>query len=133
LKRIVNFSLSVFNEYQFIRFLFVGGINTIFGYSCFAFFIFLNFHYALASVFATICGIFFNFITVGSIVFYNKDKKLIFKFFGVYGITCVCSIIILKIFNYFLINNYIGGAALILPMAILSFILNKKFVFVETQ
>lgn len=133
MKYLINHSISTFKKYQFIRFLFVGGINTIFGYSTFAFFIYCNIHYALASFFSTICGILFNFITVGSIVFNNNNYKLIFRFFAVYGVTFICSILCLKVFNYFYISNYIGGAILVLPMAILSFILNKKFVFVEEQ
>lgn len=63
-------------DYQFVKFLFVGGINTAVGYGLFAFFLFLKFHYALAVLFATIVGICFNFKTTGSIVFKNSDNKL---------------------------------------------------------
>lgn len=129
--RQINYYIELFKRYQFVRFLVVGGINTVFGYSCFAFFIFINLHYAVASFLATICGIIFNFGTIGNIVFKNRDKSLIFKFFGVYTITYICGIIFLKVFNFYNINNYIGGAILILPMAILSFLLNKHFVFLK--
>jgi len=33
---------------QFFRFIFVGILNTIFGYSVFAFFIFVGMHYSIA-------------------------------------------------------------------------------------
>ncbi|MHC5824813.1 MAG: GtrA family protein, partial [Nostoc sp.] len=42
---------------RFIRFLIVGGINTLFGYSLFALLILLNFHYEIAALISTACGI----------------------------------------------------------------------------
>ena len=114
---------------RFFRFLFVGGINTLFGYVVFSVFILLNFHYAIALLLATILGILFNFFTTGKIVFKNNDLRLIFKFVGVYGITYIINLFFLKTFNSYQINMLIAGAILILPMAILSFFLNKTFVF----
>ena len=61
--------------HKFIKFLFVGGVNTVFGYSIFALFLFLGMHYAVATLFATILGILFNFKTTGVIVFNNKDNR----------------------------------------------------------
>lgn len=119
-------------DYKFIKFLFVGGINTAVGYGLFAFFLFLKFHYSLAVLFSMILGICFNFKTTGSIVFKNNDNKLIFKFFGVYGITCVLNTICLKVFNSFHFNLYAAGFILVFPMAIISFLLMKKLVFSES-
>lgn len=125
---LINWIKNLFHH-QLIRFLFVGGLNTIFGYSIFAFFIYIGFHYSLAVLFSTILGILFNFKTIGKLVFKNHDNKLILKFFLVYTITYILNVGGLKIFNLFAVNNYISGAILILPMALISFFLNKKFVF----
>ena len=114
---------------KFIKFLFVNGLNTAFGYGIFALFIFVGLHYSLAAFLGTICGILFNFKTTGSLVFKNKNNRLIFRFFGVYGITFVLNVTGLKFFLLLGLNSYLGGAILILPMAVLSFVLNKKFVF----
>lgn len=114
---------------QFIRFLFVGGLNTIFGYSIFSLFLWLGLHYALASLLSTILAVLFNFKTTGVIVFNSRDNLLIFKFFGVYGITYVLGVFIMYLFNLAHVNAYISGAILILPMTCLSFFLNKRFVF----
>jgi len=114
---------------QFIKFLFVGGLNTAFGYCIFALFLFIGLHYSLAAFLGTICGILFNFKTTGSLVFKNKNNALIFRFFGVYGVVLILNVIGLKFFSIFSINSYIGGALLILPMAVVSFFLNKRFVF----
>lgn len=118
---------------KFIRFLIVGGLNTLFGYFMFALFIFLNFHYSIASLSATILGILFNFKTTGRLVFGNRDNVLIFKFFGVYTIIYFMNIAILKVFSIYKVDMYLAGALLLLPTAVLSFMLNKKFVFKEQR
>ena len=114
---------------RFIRFLFVGGINTLFGYLVFSAFILLQVHYAIALLLATILGILFNFFTTGRIVFRNNDPKLIIKFFGVYGITYLIGLLFLKIFDSYHVNLLIAGAILLLPNAMLSYLLNKVLVF----
>lgn len=113
----------------FIKFLFVGTLNTIFAYSLFAFLIFIKLHYSLAAVICTIIGVLFNFQTTGKIVFKNSKNSLLFKFIGVYSITCLLNIIFLRIFNSFHFDMYLAGAILVLPMAFLAFSLNKRFVF----
>ena len=114
---------------RFLRFLIVGGINTLFGYLVFSVFILLQIHYAIASLMSTILGILFNFFTTGRIVFKNSDPKLIYKFFGVYGISYLIGLFFLRIFNTYQVNMLIAGAIMILPMAILSYFLNRTFVF----
>lgn len=113
---------------RFFLFLIVGGINTLFGYGIFSLFIFIGMHYALAAFLGTVCGILFNFKTTGIIVFKSKDNRLIFRFFGVYGIAYVINVVYLKILMPYS-NAYILGAISILPLAFLSYFLNKKFVF----
>lgn len=120
-------------ENKLIRFLLVGGVNTLFGYIVFAFFIFLNFHYTIATLISVILGILFNFKTTGKLVFENSNNVLIFKFTGVYTIIYILNIICLKTFSYFKINIYLAGMLLILPMALISFLLNKKFVFKQKE
>jgi len=114
---------------QFIRFLFIGGINTLFGYGIFSLFLFIGLHYSLAALLGTILGILFNFKTTGVIVFNSRDNSLIFKFFGVYGVVYVLNVLGLYLFSLAGVGAYISGALLILPMACVAFVLNKKFVF----
>lgn len=119
----------IFKENQLIKFLLVGIINTLFGYSIFALLILLEVHYLLASLLSTIAGILFNFKTIGTIVFKNKDKGLIFKFFMVYTAVYLFNISFLRILNGLNINMYFSGGIVLIPLALISFILNKKFVF----
>lgn len=115
---------------QFVTFLFVGVLNTLVGYGLYAFFVWLGFNYIFAPLCANILGVLFNFKTIGGIVFKTSDRRLIGKFFGVYGIVYVCNVLGLKIFALCGVENmYISGAALVLPMALLGFSLNKKWVF----
>jgi putative flippase GtrA len=114
---------------KLILFFLVSGLNTVFGYGLFALLIFIGVIYPLALLIGTIAGILFNFKTTGTLVFKNHNNRLIFKFFGVYGITYLCNLGGLALLNSFEINLYWGGAILLIPVGILAFILNKVFVF----
>lgn len=114
---------------KFVIYLFVGGLNTVFGYGCFALLIFFGLHFFWASMFSTIVGIIFNFKTTGTVVFESTDNKLIFRFFGTYVLTFLISTSGIALFEMADIVSYYGGAIMILPMAFLSFYLNKNFVF----
>ena len=114
---------------KFVKFLFVGGLNTAFGYFIYSLFLYIGFHYALASLFATILGVLFNFKTTGIFVFQSRDNKLLVSFFMVYAVVYGLNIVCLKVFDLFNINLYMAGLVLLLPMAVVSFILMKRFVF----
>ncbi|MFA5793885.1 MAG: GtrA family protein [Candidatus Brocadiia bacterium] len=120
-------------NHQFIRFLIVGGVNTVFGYSIYALFIYIGLHYTIAALASTILGVLFNFKTTGIFVFKSNRNSLLFKFIGVYAVIYLLNIACLKIFNMLEVNMYLAGAILILPLAVLSFILNKKYVFKEQK
>ena len=116
-------------KYDFLRFLAVGVLNSLFGYACFAFFLFLGLHYSLALLLATVAGVLFNFKTTGYLVFKSSDNRLIFRFVATYAIVYMANVSILKALLLIGVDLYYGGAVLILPMAALSFILNKRLVF----
>lgn len=116
-------------DIKFIKFLFVGVLNTLFGYGIFSLFIFLKLYYPIAALLAMVIGIIFNFKTTGTLVFKNKENSLLPKFFGVYGIGYLVNIGLLAIFDYFKFSMYVAQAIIILPMALLSFCLMKYFVF----
>lgn len=122
--------IKKFLEVKIIRFFIVGGLNALFGYGIFSCFIYIGFHYSLAGFCGTILGILFNFKTTGVIVFRSDDNSLIFRFFCVYGISYILSTFVLFLFHYFgLTNDFIGGAIILLPMAVITFLMMKNFVF----
>lgn len=120
-------------DYRFVKFLFVGSLNTAFAYFVYSSFLFMGLHYAMAAIGSTVLGVLFNFKTTGSIVFKNKDNSLIFRFIGVYCVTCSLNVLLLRVFSHFDFNMYFAGALLILPIAMVSYLLMKKLVFVEDR
>lgn len=122
---------SNINE-RFFKFLFVGFINTIFSYFLYAIFILIGFSAHLALFFQYVLGVLWNFKTTGVFVFKNKNNYLIFKFVFCYIVIFLINSIFLKISMRYL-NEYLAQAILILPIAMMSFILLKKFVFKTKQ
>lgn len=116
-------------ENRFLRFLAVGGLNTVFGYTVYVVLIYLGFHYALAVLLTTVLGVLFNFKTTGSLVFGSRNNRLIFRFVGAYAAICLMNIAALKVFKSFDVDMYLAGALVILPMAMVAFLLNRRFVF----
>ena len=114
----------------FARFMVSGVINTIFGYSAFAFFIFIGCGDFTAPLFAEIASIIFNFNTIGGMVFGDRSKKLFWRFCLVYGTIYIFQVTGLKLFAACGVENrYLSGFILIFPAALLSYNLNKKLVF----
>jgi putative flippase GtrA len=113
----------------FIKFLFVGGINTLFGYSIFALLVSLRLEYRTALLIATVCGVLFNFKTTGTLVFKTKSNRLIIRFIIVYLFIYLFNVVALQITNFLGVNLFLSQALLVLPLACLSYILNRQFVF----
>ena len=115
---------------KFFKFLFVGFLNTIVSYLLYAFFVTIGLIPNLALFFQYILGVLWNFKTTGIIVFKNHDNKLIFKFIGTYIITFFINSLFLNILAIQLkLNEYLSQAILVLPVAVLSFLLFKFWVF----
>lgn len=114
----------------FMKFLFVASINTCFGYLMFAGCVYLLKNVYVAVVVATIIAVLFNFNTYGRIVFKSKDHSRVYRFFGVYLFAMGIQMLCLKGLSLAGVTNpYIAGGILTLPMAGMSFLLMRKFVF----
>jgi len=122
---------SLIHDKKFIKFIFVGLLNAAFGYSAFAFFIWCQLHYAVASLLATVLGVLFNFKTVGILVFRSRNNSLLLKFSSVYIVTYCLNVLCLSMFSYYHANMYLAGILLLGPMAVTAFLLNRHFVFRE--
>ena len=114
-----------------IKFLVVGGINTVFGYSCYAGFLFMGLHYSLAALFATLVGIAFNYLTTSRFVF-NASSANISRGLGfvlVYSLQYFINISLLWVLEQRGFNPYISGLILVLPMAGVSYLLLNHLVY----
>lgn len=139
-------------ENKLIRFLFVGVLNTAFGYLMYLFFIWIGVHYALALFCALLVGVFFNFHTIGGLVFQYKNYRMIWMFYLVYFAVYLLNVgelYLLRrsgIYEFILVLPYleiihelpinltkagdgIGQAIVLIPNSLLSFFLNRKLVF----
>jgi len=115
---------------NFVRFILVGILNTIIGYGLFVLFIYLGLHYSLAVLFSTILGVLFNFKSIGRLVFNTNNNERIYHFVVVYTFLYLLNVSGLWGLSSFGIENmYVAGAILLAPLAILSFFLNRNFVF----
>lgn len=114
---------------RLMRFLFVGVLNTGFSYSLYALFLWMGINFVLANLFATAVGVIFSFRTQGAIVFGNRDWHLIWRFVPVwvfiYTINVTLIALILQVFP----NAYLAGALALPPTIVLSFVLQRRFVF----
>ncbi len=115
---------------KFFKFLFVGFINTLVSYLLYAFFVCIGLCANLALFFQYILGVLWNFKTTGGIVFKNRNNRLIFKFVASYIFTfCLNSLILNILVNKMMLNEYLSQAILVLPVAFISFLILKFFVF----
>jgi putative flippase GtrA len=114
---------------RWVKYLLVGGINTLFGYGVYALLLWAGLHYTLATLFSTALGIIFNFKTYGIIVFKNKSNALIFRYAVVYGVLYAASNGWIFLLEQLGVTPYISGMIWLAPNALLGFLMSKKFVY----
>src|SRR5262249_34291610 len=112
-----------------VRFFIVGGLNTAFAYGLFAILILAGLHYPIASTVATVIGILFSFQTIGRLVFGSHDFSLILRFLGVYAVVWLVGVLLLGWGERLGISVLVSAAVLAAPIGLLSFALQRLFVF----
>ena len=121
-------------ERKFVKFLFVGFMNTVFSYIIYVICVTILSRPTLSLAVSYVIGILFNFQTTGRIVFKNSDNKLIVKFFLCYITTFFINRYLLDTLVVdFHVDKYLSQAILVFPIAMLSFLLLKNFVFKENK
>lgn len=112
-----------------LRYFSVGVLNTVFGYSLFLIGLQLGFHYSLAIALATVIGIFFNFKSLGTVVFNSHNNSRLVRFIGVYctvyglNLSGVAGLIRMGL------PEWLAGLVLLVPVAIFSYFLLSRYVF----
>ena len=115
---------------QFIRFVFVGVLNTAFGFGVYCLMLFIGVPYWWATLISQILGVMFNFKTTGVLVFKNHNNRLFFRFAICYVLAYFLNVGIIALFtHYSTINQYISGFIATLFVALFSFIFQKFIVF----
>lgn len=114
---------------QFAKFILVGILNTLVGFSLYAIFLAVGTNFKVALLLSTCFGIIFNFFSTGRLVFVETNSSLILNFVLVYAFSYWLNIACINLFLQFGINKY--GAFLISApiLSLTSFFLMKLFVF----
>jgi putative flippase GtrA len=114
---------------RFARFLAVGVLNTVFGYTVYALLLFAGLHYATALLLATVVGVLFNFRSTGRLVFGNRDDSRLWRFMGVYLFCYLLNIGCLRLLDTAGLGPYVAQGVLLPPLTVAAFALNHLFVF----
>lgn len=131
IKKHINYSISQFYriKFKFVRFLFVGALNTLFSLTVYWILVYFGVHYSLAVFISNMLGVLFNYKTTGKLVFESDSNRLIFKFIAVYLFTYFLSVGGIKLLLFIGIDKYSAAVIIAAPMAVISFFLMKVFVF----
>ena len=119
-------------SYQPIRFLFVGGLNTIVGYGIYALLIYIGVNYLIANTISTIIGIAHSYLWNRFFTFKSKNKALkeITKFISVYAVSYLIGMCTLFIFKDKLnISAYIAGLINLVITTLISYFGHKYISF----
>jgi putative flippase GtrA len=116
---------------RMVKFLGVGVLNTMFGYSIYAGLVFINLPYLIALLMATLAGIVFNYFSFGRMVFKVRGGwyvfgKFIVAYTIVYGINAVF-LSVLTAEDY--LNAYLAQGVCILPSVVMSWLLLNLWVY----
>jgi putative flippase GtrA len=114
---------------RLVRFLLVGGFNTLFGYGAYAALLAVGFHFATAALLGTIAGVAFNYLTTGGLVFEHLSGRALVRFVSTYVFIYLVNVAGLACLARLGLDPYISGLVLILPMALVSYLSMSRFVF----
>ena len=119
---------------QFIRFLAVGVLNTVFGYSVFAALVLAGVGPMLALVLAYIVGVPFNYFTTARFVFAHapRSRRSFLRFVGAYLVIYAFNAVLYRGVEMAVAAPLLAQALCIPAVAVFSFLLFRLHVFRET-
>jgi putative flippase GtrA len=118
---------------QFARYVLVGSANTALSYFIYAFLLWLGMAFQWANLCALIGGILAGFSMQSHFVFANNDWSKLGPYTLLWGALYVSSILIILLLKRFGLNDYIAGLIAMVPVVVLSFILQKVLIFRKGQ
>lgn len=121
--------MSTTNRRRFVRFLAIGVLNTAFGFAVYAVLLDGRLHYTLAAAISTVLGVLFNFLTTGRLVFRRLRVASLPRFVGVYALLYLMNVVGISLLEQAGASNLLGGFLMLVPTAVLGYLLNARFVF----
>ena len=113
------------------KFILIGLLNTMFGYSAYALLVFLGLSFALALLISTVSGIIFNYFTFGQL-FFNIGVNLenFIKFIITYLFVYLLNVSFLHLMiNIWSVNSYLSQFLFLIPASAISWLLMNYWVF----
>ncbi len=114
---------------RLIRFNIAGVINTLLSYCIYTSLIYFGIVYWLAVLICYALGLVINYKSIKVLAFSDYKKQSFRNFFFIFCGTCLLNIGLLKILLDLGVNKYISPWIVVIPVSILSYELNKKYVF----
>jgi putative flippase GtrA len=114
---------------QFIKFLFVGAINTAFGYGIFAALVLSGVSPMPALIVTYFVGIPFNFVTTRRIVFERTGSSTFLRFVAAYLVIYLLNLGLYRVLEAADAKPLVAQAICVPPIAVISFFLFKFQVF----
>lgn len=136
IKELYKLFLSDTTTGQFLRYVFVGGLNTVVGYSIYWILLQLGLNYILATAISTVLGTIHSYIWNKKFAFKSntEGKKKTFaellRFCSVYAVQYLLNIGLITLFiQYFGLSAEIGGLISLLFCTVISYLGHKFWSF----
>lgn len=113
---------------RFVRFLLVGGLNTLFGFAVYSLLALSDLSTWLILIVSMVTGIAFNFFTTGGLVFRDMSLARVPRFLICYGIIFVINLVLIQWLSPIWGGRIWVMTIIVLPMAVLSYVLQSWFV-----
>jgi putative flippase GtrA len=113
----------------FLRYLAVGGLNTAFGYLCYAAFVLAGAPIWLAVSSSTVLAILFNFFSYGGLVFGDTSHRLLPRFLVFYAVLGGLNFLLLRALIWAGLGPLWAQALLLPVLAGVGFVGMRRFVF----
>ena len=117
------------NLTQPLKFALVGLLNTGWSYLLYAAFLYLGLNYWLASFLTIVLSVSFGFLTQGNLVFGGATLEALPRFILVWVVIYAVYLAVVSVAQSVGLNNYLGGLIATPLVALLSYILQRRFVF----
>lgn len=117
---------------EFMRFVLVGGLNTLFGFAVYALGVVAGLPVSLALFLGMLAGTIFNFFTTGAYVFRQLAISRYPRFVACYLLVYGFNVLFMNIFLLWMSNKLVIQAILTIPQAALSYLMMSRFVFTKT-
>lgn len=116
-----------------VRFVLVGVLNTGFSYGVYAALVWFGLPYSLASLLSLLLGIVFSFRTQGRLVWGHSAWDRAGRFVLVWALIYAFNVGFIGLLVRWGLDAYSAGALALVPVAALSFVLQRYIVFAPTR